>query len=456
MIIRKRWIALLVLLVLIVTGCSQTPKVTRVAGTIVDGEGKPIPRAGLLIGSAMTQADGVGQFSITALSGENQAIVLANGQKPEIIPLNLSEEPQTITLTARGGKPTKRSGSAVDYIILFDSIGNTDLSSTSPFTYLAADDVREAARIHTGILNLGEAAEYLSPRSLHSLCEILKARHLVWINKDLKDHLQIFDAQSHQITSLPFRESRGIRQVNNVLREFLQADGLPLEQRPEATEAKLAREVTAYMERMYDITYTGPDMQRIRRIASSVIAVSERPNLRFTFGILETPEYNAYALPGGYIFITRPLLEMVGSDAELAAVIAHESAHITHMHAVRSYERRIALTIAGVFLAVATGDVNSSMDFVELIGNIVTSGYSKEQEYDADGAGLRYIARAGYDSDAMLALLTNLRALEYRLTGGRRGYSRTHPATANRIKQIEAKLPTIEYYRFLGEYLQTL
>ena len=235
----------------------------------------------------------------------------------------------------------------------------------------------------------------------------------------------------------------------------MEEDDLAVGQRPEGTEAKLAREVKNYMERMYDVTYTGPDIRRIERVASPVIAVSERPNLHFTFGILETPEYNAYALPGGYIYITRPLLEMMETDAELAAVLAHESAHITHVHAVKGYERQVALTVAGVFLAVATGDADS-YDFVQTIGDIITVGYSKDQEYDADATGLRYIARAGYDPEAMLSLLHKLSDLEYRLTGGRRGYSRTHPATENRLKQVKAKLPTVEYYRFLDEYLLSL
>mgnify|MGYP000856168080 CR=1 FL=1 len=453
--IRKRWVALLVLLTLLVTGCTQTPKVTKVAGTILDDKGNPIPNAGLLIDSNVTKTNAAGQFSITALAGENQVFVLVNGYNPQIIPLNLSQDAQTVALTAKPGKPTRRTGDTVDYILLLDSIRNTDITTTSPFTYLTGDDVREAARIHAGILNLAEAVEYLSPTAMQTLCEILKTRHLVWINKDLKDHLQVFSAQSCKISNLPFNGGRGVKQISGLLRDFLQGDGLSVGRQPEGTEAKLAREVTAYMERIYEITYSGPDIQRIKRVASPVIAVSDRPNLRFTFGILEAAEYNAYALPGGYIFITRPLLEMMDSDAELAAVLAHESAHITHIHAVKGYERQVALAVAGVFLAVATGDVDT-YDFVQAIGNIITEGYSKDQEYDADATGLRYIARAGYDPEAMLSLLTKLKELEYRLSGGRRGYSRTHPATESRIRQVRAKLPTVEYYEFLNQYIASL
>lgn len=451
----KRWIVLPILLMLLVTGCTQTPKITRVAGTIIDSGGNPIPRAGVLIGESMTETNALGQFSTTALSGENQAVVLIEGYNPQVIPLTLSQDTQTVTLTVKPGKPTKRSGNTVDYILLVDSIRNTDITATSSFTYLTGNDVREAARIHAGVLSLNEAIEHLTPSGMQSLCNVLKTRHLVWTNKDLKDHLQVFSAKSQTISNFPFRETRGVMQINGLLTSFLEGDDSFAGRRPEGTEARLAREVKGYMERMYDVTYTGRDIRRIERVASNVIAVSERPNLHFTFGILEAPEYNAYALPGGYIYITRPLLEMMETDAELAAVLAHESAHITHVHAVKGYERQVALTVAGVFLAVATGDADS-YDFVQTIGDIITVGYSKDQEYDADATGLRYIARAGYDPEAMLSLLNKLSDLEYRLTGGRRGYSRTHPATENRIKQVKAKLPTVECYTFLDEYLSSL
>jgi hypothetical protein len=463
--IHKRWIALFALLIIAVTGCSQAPKVTKVAGIIVDDRGKPIPQAGLIIGSAMAQTNAAGQFTIDALSGQSTAIVLVKGRGSQVIPLSLGAEAQTVTLTVKPAKPTQRIGQTVDYILLLGSIRNTDISSTSPFTYLTDGDVQTAALTHAGIFNLTEAVEYLSPEALQKLCKTLRARKIVWVNKDLNDHLQIFDTQTQRINHLRFEEGktrdaqgnlRTVKQINAILTDALSAESLAGDQAPQGTEAKLAREVTAYMEQMYDITYAGREIQHIREVVAPVIAVSERPDLRFTFGILEATEYNAYALPGGYIYITRPLLEMLDSDAEIAAVMAHEAAHITHVHAVKGYDRQIALVMAGVFLAVATGDVTSSFDFVDAIGGIIKQGYSKEQEYDADRTGLRYLSRAGYDPEAMLSLLAKLENLEYRLTGGRQGYSRTHPATKQRIRQVKDRLNTIQYYKLLDEYLQSI
>lgn len=453
--IRKRLIALLVLLAFVVAGCSATPKFTKIAGTVVNENGRPMPKVGVIIGSSLAQTNSAGQFTLQAPSQEKQATLLINGYRPQTLPLNLGGESQAIILTAKPAKPTRRSGSEVDYILLLDSTERKGITSASPFTYLAGNDAKEAARQHAGILNLNEAVEYLSPETLQELCRILKARHIVWINKDLSDHLQIFSARTNEIHSLPLKNGK-TRSISSTLASALRTDFLQAKQKPYGTEARLAREVTTYMEQIYEITYGGSDIRRIEEVAAPVIAVSERPNLPFTFGILETSEYNAYALPGGYIYITRPLLEMLDSDDEVAAVIAHETSHITHVHAVKSYDRQVALTVAGVFLAVATGDAESSFDFVNAIGDIIKVGYSKDQEYDADRTGLRYISRAGYDPQAMVSLLTKLEDLEYRLTGGRQGYSRTHPATKKRIQQVREKLDSIHYYRFFDMYIQSL
>lgn len=459
---RRHWIALAILLTVVIAGCSPAPKVSRVTGTVVDTRGIPVSQAGLVIGNTMTQTNANGQFTINAPSGQSKAVVLARGRGPEIISLNLTADTQTMALKTNPTKPTKRVGQMVDYIILVE---NTDVGPSSPFTYLGSTQVQDAALTHAGILNLGEAVEYLSPDALQALCDTLKAQRIVWISKDLDNHLQIFHARTGRISNVPFDEGkardahgnlRAVKKINDLLADAMQGESLPQDLAPKGTEAKLAREVTAYMEQMYDITYTGREIEHIKRTAQPIIAASERPELRFTFGILEAKEYNAYALPGGYIYITRPLLEMLDSDGELAAVLAHETTHITHMHAVKGYERQTALLVAGVFLAVATGDAASSFDFVDAIGGIIKTGYSKEQEYDADRTGLRYMTRAGYEPDAMVSLLTKLEDLEYRLTGGRQGYSRTHPATKNRIKHVQDRLDTVEYYQFIDTYVQSI
>ena len=115
--IRKRLIALLVLLAFVVAGCSATPKFTKIAGTVLNENGRPMPKVGVIIGSSLAQTNSAGQFTLQAPSQEKQATLLINGYRPQTLPLNLGGESQAIILTAKPAKPTRRSGSEVDYIL---------------------------------------------------------------------------------------------------------------------------------------------------------------------------------------------------------------------------------------------------------------------------------------------------------------------------------------------------
>ena len=394
---KYNWLILVFLALLVISGCSPAPKVSQISGTIITPTGAPVTGAGLIINDVIAQTNAKGQFTLSTTAGRHKALILAKGCAPAILELDLSAGSQALTLKANPLKPTKRTGQKIDYLVLIDPQEKTDLGAASPFTYFDTSGIQPAAVTHAGIIDLKQAVEYLSPKALQSLCSILNTRKIVWINKDLADHLQIFDSETQLTYNVPFmkgkKNQRTVNKINDLLVRDWRGEALPLDVSPKATEARLAQEVTDYMESKYKITYAGHDVQRVKQIANSVIAVSERPSLRFTFGILETTEYNAYALPGGYIYITRPLYDMLEGDDELAAVLSHEIAHITHIHAVKSYERQTALLVAGVLLAVAIGD-STAFDFVDIISGIVRQGYSKEQELDADKTGLRYLAKA--------------------------------------------------------------
>jgi len=98
--IRKRLIALLVLLAFVVAGCSATPKFTKIAGTVLNENGRPMPKVGVIIGSSLAQTNSAGQFTLQAPSQEKQATLLINGYRPQTLPLNLGGESQAIILTA--------------------------------------------------------------------------------------------------------------------------------------------------------------------------------------------------------------------------------------------------------------------------------------------------------------------------------------------------------------------
>lgn len=194
--------------------------------------------------------------------------------------------------------------------------------------------------------------------------------------------------------------------------------------------------------------YRDPEIQAyIQRIGERLAAVSNNTNFPYTFTVLDDPEVNAFALPGGFIYITRGMLAHLNSESQLAAVLGHEIAHVTERHAQRAKNRGTALNVLGAVGTVATG-----MPVHEVAGlttDLYLRGYSRGFELDADALGAEYMARAGYHPKAMLGTIEMLKAndrlelerarLEKREPRIYHGILSTHPDHDKRYREaIEA------------------
>jgi predicted Zn-dependent protease len=184
----------------------------------------------------------------------------------------------------------------------------------------------------------------------------------------------------------------------------------------------------------------------VAEIGGRLAQNSELAGHPFRFTVLNSPEVNAFALPGGYVYVTRGLLALANSEAELAGVLAHEIGHVTARHTAQRYNRAVGVGLAtSVLGALVRNDV-----FDQLAGlgsELYLKGYSRDQEYESDVLGVRYMARAGYDPRAQSAFLRSLELhseLEKHLAGSERrdpveDFFATHPRTAERVlRAIEA------------------
>ena len=178
----------------------------------------------------------------------------------------------------------------------------------------------------------------------------------------------------------------------------------------------------------------------LNRIGRTIHRVSELSELPFTFTVLNNDDVNAFALPGGYVYVTRGLLALVNSEAELAGVIAHEIGHVTARHSAQRYNRAIFSQLGAAVLGAATGSQFVG-DLAGVGAAAYVQGYSREQELEADRLGVRYLERAGYDPRAMAGFLSSM-AAEARLSArieGRDGSDPTaslfssHPRTIDRV-----------------------
>ena len=173
---------------------------------------------------------------------------------------------------------------------------------------------------------------------------------------------------------------------------------------------------------------------------------SELPNLKFTFTVLDTDMVNAFALPGGYIYVTRGLLALANSEAEIAGVLAHEIGHVTARHAAQRHTRSVFAGLGAAALGILTGSGELAQAAAGGLGAYLR-GYSREQEFEADTLGIRYLKRAGFDAGAMARFLASLRAqsqLSARLAGLPPGkvdetdFTSTHPRTLERVQRAAA------------------
>lgn len=184
----------------------------------------------------------------------------------------------------------------------------------------------------------------------------------------------------------------------------------------------------------------------VAMVGGRVLQNSETPNAPFTFTLLDSSVVNAFALPGGYVYISRQLLALMNDEAELASVLGHEVGHVTDRHTAKRYNTQMLGGLGSLLVAVLTG----SGQLAQLAGQaaqVYTLSYSRDQEYKADTLGIRYISRAGYDPFAaadMLATLGAQDALEAKIQGRDAaassipGWARTHPLTTDRVRRAQA------------------
>ena len=192
--------------------------------------------------------------------------------------------------------------------------------------------------------------------------------------------------------------------------------------------------------------YSDPLLEElVQRVGKKLVNHSHRPELDYHFTIVDSAQVNAFALPGGYIYITRGMLAYLNSEAELAAVLGHEIGHVTARHSVRQQSTSTVTGILGAVLAASTG-IQGADSLTNIAGTAIVRGYGREHELEADRLGAEYLARSGYDPEAMLkvvSILKNQESFEVAVAKqeGRQpnvyhGLFSTHPDNDARFREV--------------------
>ena len=205
----------------------------------------------------------------------------------------------------------------------------------------------------------------------------------------------------------------------------------------EAEELAIGQQQDAEIRREMGV-YDDPALQRyVEDIGQQLARASHRPNLPWSFTIVDSPAINAFALPGGYIYLTRGILAYLDDEAELAGVLGHEIGHVTARHAAQAYTRQAQ---AGIGLAILSIFVPATAPFSDLSSaglSVLFLRHGREAELEADRLGVEYGSSAGYDPAGVPRFLATLARVDALSERGVPNWLSTHPDPGSRVTKVE-------------------
>jgi len=213
-----------------------------------------------------------------------------------------------------------------------------------------------------------------------------------------------------------------------------------------ADEIQLGREAAPEMTNELGGTYADPVISAYvqgvgRKVAAEALKVSS--DYPYTFDVLDTDVVNAFALPGGPVFITRGLLWQMQDESQLAGVLAHEVTHVAAQHSAQRISKAVgAEVILSVLKAAAgkgesaDGSSSTAADIAKIVAGLVSLKYSRDDETEADLYGVDFMVRAGYQPTGLVRVMEMFKRLEQEAGSGGPEFLRTHPNPKNRAAAI--------------------
>lgn len=191
----------------------------------------------------------------------------------------------------------------------------------------------------------------------------------------------------------------------------------------------------------------------VNLVGNAVAGNSKRSTIPYQFAVLESPVQNAFAVPGGVIFVSKALVAILDNEAELAAVLAHEVGHVAAKHALKSTQRAQLISGVGTITAASVGG-DKGKKLASTIGDmqavLFDKGLDKEMEYEADQAAMEAAYRTGYDPSAMIRVLEKLQKLEASSKDKKGSWFSTHPPLSERIARLHAQLKKYPDYETMA------
>jgi predicted Zn-dependent protease len=234
-----------------------------------------------------------------------------------------------------------------------------------------------------------------------------------------------------------FNLNRAIESVKNLGRATAEID--------EKQEVEIGRDMAARLLGAAPLVNDAKLQRYVNQVGRWLASQTERPDLPWQFGVLDSPGLNAFAVPGGTIFVTKGLVQRMRSEAELAGVLAHEIAHVVKKHHLKAIQKSAQASLAGDALSMLNSKSAEARD--KLIGfgtEMYARGLDKEDELEADRLGVVIAARGGYDAYGLPAVLQTLQGMNPQDSSLALMF-KTHPAPGDRLDALAEKMqPTLD------------
>jgi len=268
-------------------------------------------------------------------------------------------------------------------------------------------------------------------------CALLAMASLAW-------------AQFPRIPGIPGRAEKGLKAAKTLSEMEITAD----------QEVAMGKEVAGKMVAYSGLFENAKALAYVRKVGEAVAIQSERKDVACHFDILDSDEINAFAAPGGLIFVTRGLLEVVESEAELAGVLGHEVGHVAGKHVVKEIQRDKAIKV-GTDVAAEFTPGSAFLEEIakQLAIKLIQQGLNPRDENDADQRGLNYAYAAGYRPDGLKTFLEKL----IKISGDKKTdwLTRTHPPLKERVERVqklmaERKMTVDDKQELFDRYQKTM
>jgi predicted Zn-dependent protease len=206
------------------------------------------------------------------------------------------------------------------------------------------------------------------------------------------------------------------------------------------TEVVLGKDMAKEIGREMKLSGDPKMLERLEKVGKRVTAVSDRMDVSYSFNVVEEKEFNAFAIPGGGIYVNSGLL-LAANDDELAAVVGHEAGHIAARHSVKRLQAVLGYQLLSSIALGISGE-GEVLQAVDVVFNVVTLGYSRKDEYLADKLGVKYSKSAGFNPQGMVTFFQKLKQ-EGKNSSFNLVFLSSHPPIDERIKGVQKEISAL-------------